>query len=103
LPYEGDAFAAAFWEHDFATLPFELLGLWRLSQTGIGLVVHGAHGRTRVRTAHATGFEPRTSPGVHHEAGLSLTNFFNLPVRIDVTHRLDEPGWFFGLGVFKRF
>jgi hypothetical protein len=103
LPYEGDAFAAVFWEHDFATLPFELLGLWRLSQTGIGLVVHGAHGRTRVRTAHALGFEPHTSPGVHHEAGLSLTNFFNLPVRIDVTHRLDEPGWFFGLGVFKRF
>ena len=45
-PHEGEHYAALYWEHNFRSAPFELLGLWGWAMRGAGLVVHGASGRT---------------------------------------------------------
>ena len=45
-PYEGEKYFALFWEHNFRTVPFEILGLRALARKGIGVILHGASGRT---------------------------------------------------------
>ena len=44
-PFEGERYAALYWEHNFKSTPFELLGLWHWAMRGTGLVVHGASGK----------------------------------------------------------
>ena len=106
LPVEGDRYAAVAWEHDFRSVPFELLGLEALAVRNVGLSVHGAHGRTWL-----DGYDPdrfalwvvRPSDGWVHELGVSLHGGFVLPVRLDLTYRLDDPGLFFSFGVARLF
>ena len=96
-PYEGEHFAALFWEHNFKTVPFEYLGLWGLAQRGMGLALHGASGRTWIGDERraALPYNPRYVNGFHHEIGVSLLiyHFF----RLDATRRLDQSAW--GIGV----
>ena len=102
-PYEGERYAALFWEHDFSTLFFEALGLWGLAERGIGLALYGAHGRTWIdgRRRASLSFTPVYTRHFHHEVGLSLTHLFRLPVRLDLTTRLDRKGVFFTVGLFN--
>lgn len=93
-PYAGDAYAAVFWQHDFRTRPFEIVGLWPLVGMGTGLALRGAHGRTWQDGAPAMPW--------HHEAGLDVTQLFGTPLRVGITHRLDRRGWFFGFGLDVR-
>jgi hypothetical protein len=87
-------------------VPFELLGLEALAVRNVGLSVHGAHGRTWL-----DGYDPdllalwtvRPSDGWVHELGVSLHGGFVLPVRLDLTYRLDDPGLFFSFGVARLF
>ncbi len=104
-PYEGDRHAALFWEHDFSTLPFEAFGLWPIARASVGLSIFGAHGRTWLtdRAEDPLTFIPQVTEGMHHELGIGLTSFFNLPLRLDATYRLDDPGWAFSVGMFRRF
>jgi hypothetical protein len=105
-PAEGDRYVAASWEHDFRTVPFELLGLEALAARSVGLSVHGAHGRTWL-----DGFDPgrlalwvvEPTDGWVHELGVSLHGGFLLPVRLDLTYRLDDPGLFVSFGVARLF
>ena len=107
VPVEGDGYAAVAWEHDFRSVPFELLGLEALAVRNIGLLVHGAHGRTWL---DASTSEPlalsvplRTSSDWIHELGVSLSGGFFVPVRLDLTYRLDDPGVFVSFGVARLF
>jgi hypothetical protein len=108
-PYEGSRYAALFWEHNFRTVPFEYLGAWGLVRRGMGLILHGASGRTWptwyddiLERADFSGPppEPRSTRGWHHEIGFSLTVYGM--VRVDVTRRLDRTGWRVG-GSLARF
>ena len=88
---------ALFWEHNFRTVPFEYLGAWGLVHRGMGLIVHGASGHTWHEGTTST---LRSTPGWHHEVGASLI-LYGI-VRLDVTRRVDQPGWRIG-GSFARF
>ncbi len=100
-PYEGPRYAALFWEHNFRTVPFEDLGAWGLVRRGMGLVVHGASGRTwHDGTSSALRSTMRSTGGWHHELGASLI-LYGL-FRVDVTRRLDQAGWRIG-GSLARF
>ncbi len=106
-PVEGDRYVAASWEHDFRSVPFELLGLEALAVRNISLSVHGAHGRVWLDD-----FDPeslallppfRFADGWIHELGVSLHGGFFLPVRLDLTYRFDAPGLYFSFGVARLF
>ena len=100
-PYEGQHYAALYWEHNFKTTPFELLGLWDWAMRGAGLVVHGASGRTWIDPEQRAklGYDPRYEASFHHEAGVSLMLYHLL--RFDFTRRLDQPGWSVGLSLVR--
>ena len=100
-PYEGEHYAALYWEHNFKTTPFELLGLWDWAMRGAGLVVHGASGRTWIDSERRAnlGYDPRYEESFRHEVGVSLMLYHLL--RLDFTRRLDRPGWSAGLSLVR--
>ena len=100
-PLEGEHYAALYWEHNFKTTPFELLGLWDWAMRGAGLVVHGASGRTWIDSERraALGYDPRYEESFRHEMGVSLMLYHLL--RLDFTRRLDRPGWGVGLSLVR--
>lgn len=100
-PLEGQHYAALYWEHNFKTTPFELLGLWDWAMRGAGLVVHGASGRTWINPEQRAelGYDPRYEESFRHEVGVSLMLYHLL--RLDFTRRLDQPGWSVGLSLAR--
>lgn len=102
-PYDGDRYLGAFWEYDLTTVPFEWLGLRPLVVRRMGIVVHGAHGRTWLGDAYRgrAAFAPRVPDAWHHEAGVSLTHVAGSPLRLDLTWRLDRPGFYVGFGLSR--
>jgi hypothetical protein len=89
-PYEGQTLLGIFWEHNFRTVPFEIIG-WRWAvKRNLGLLVHGAHGRTWLDDQNRIGpnYSPSYVEKVHHELGVSLNGIFDL-VRFNVTKRLE--------------
>jgi hypothetical protein len=103
-PYEGEKFAAIFMEHNFRTTLFELMGLDYLTRNGIGIIIHGAAGRTWIseERLETNGFEIRHTDRLHYEAGLSLNGLFNI-FRLDLTRRLDRNDTFIGFGLSRFF
>ena len=105
-PYEGDRYLAAYWEHTFGTLPFEVLGLDALARDGYGLLVYGAHAQTwlaadRAAEYAAAGYPAGASDGWHHEVGVSLTGVLGL-LRVDLTQRVNAPGTVLGFGFARQ-
>ena len=103
-PYEGQHYAGLFWDHNFRTIPFEILGIESLSRRGIGLSVFGGHGRTWISKARlaSLAYVPRYQDSVHHELGVSVTGLFYL-FRLDMTTRIDRPGFFINIGIGPGF
>ena len=100
LPYEGNRFWLATAEHNFRTIPFELLGIRYLVEKGWGMILFGGAGY-----ADAVGNYPDsllTSDGIHSEIGVSLNGIFGL-ARLDFAKRLDDPGFFIGFSVARYF
>ena len=96
-PYEGEKVLGVFWEHNFRTVPFELMG-WRwAAERNIGLIVHGGHGRTWFGDRAILDYEPQYTDGFHHELGVSINGLFDW-FRLDFTKRLDAPGFFVSVG-----
>ncbi len=105
-PYQGTAHAAFFWEHNFRTVPFELLGLYGLADRHIGLILHGGHGRTWMGDERQTdlrrkGVFVRTSDGMHHEVGLSVNGVLRDLLRVDFTARLDRRVYSIGVSLLR--
>ncbi|WP_412063621.1 DUF5686 family protein [Rubrivirga sp. IMCC45206] len=93
-------YALVAWEHDFRSVPFELLGWRGASPLGVSLLVHGAHAWGSAAEG-AVGVEPSV---VHHEVGASLGLGYTVPLRLDATYRLtDDPGVVVGVGLTRLF
>ncbi|MCB9088643.1 MAG: carboxypeptidase-like regulatory domain-containing protein [Calditrichae bacterium] len=103
-PYEGERYLGIFWEHNFRTVPLEILGLHGLARKGIGMIVFGASGRTWISDAARSRltYTPRVSREVHHELGFSVNGILNL-LRVDAVWRLDRPGFYAGFGLARIF
>ncbi len=103
LPYEGDEYVGFFWEHNFRTIPFELLGMRSAARNGYSVLVFGGH----ASASYGGGATPATS-GVsgrisgHHELGVSLSGILGV-LRLDVAARLDRPGYAVGFGFARLF
>ena len=102
-PYEGDRYVGFFWEHNFQTTPFELLGLQGLAKRGYGLIVGGAHARTRVSSspfARRPGLH-LAAEKTHHEITVALNGLLGV-AQVGYTRRLDKPDYHVGV-TLKRF
>ncbi len=100
IPYVGSNYWAAYGEHNFRTIPFELIGLDYFVDKGWGIIVFGGAGY-----ADAEAEEPYNlliSDDIHTEIGASLNSVFGV-VRLDFAKRLDAPGFFIGFSVPRYF
>lgn len=103
-PYEGERYLGIFWEHNFRTVPLEILGLRGLARRGIGMILFGASGRTWIsdEARSRLTYTPRMSRDFHHELGFSINGILNL-LRVDAAWRLDRPGFYAGFGLARIF
>ncbi|MEX0770253.1 MAG: hypothetical protein WD035_05945 [Balneolaceae bacterium] len=99
-PYEGSHYWLATAEHNFRTIPFELLGLSPLVDKGWGIILFGGAGYTDARGGYPAGL--MLTDGIHSEIGVSLNSIFGI-LRIDVAKRLDSPGTYIGVSVPRYF
>ena len=107
-PYEGEQYLSMVAEHNFRTIPFELLGLDALVERELGIIVFGGIGKTWVSERRQQdlqadlGFQPNTTNAAHIEAGFSLNKIFGL-FRVDFAQRLDERAFLVNIGVARLF
>ena len=99
-PYEGDRYVGFFWEHNFRTIPFELLGLHGLAQRGYGVIVGSGHAQTWISPSPLVERpDLHLSPdGMHHEISVSLNGVLGV-LRVSFARRLDRPGHSIGIGL----
>lgn len=100
LPYVGNIFGIAVTEHNFRTLPFELLGLNYFVEKGWGVILFGGAGIANLNDE--VSYIKMDSDGIHTEAGVSLNSIFGI-MRLDFAKRLDSPGYFIGISVPRYF
>ena len=105
-PYQGEHHAVLFWEHNFRTVPFELIGWQAPVDQDIELIVHGGHGRTWIgddaeQRLLRRGVALRQTDGLHHELGLSVNGLLEDTLRLDLTKRLDAGGFSVGVSVLR--
>lgn len=94
-PLESEQHLALFWEHNFRTLPFEMLGADFPAQKNIEIILHGASGRTwisqeKLRNANYTVEYPNQ---MINEIGFSINKLFYI-FRLDLTTRVNEKAYF---------
>ncbi|WP_103666005.1 DUF5686 and carboxypeptidase-like regulatory domain-containing protein [Gracilimonas amylolytica] len=108
VPYEGASYVALNAEHNFKSVPLEMLGWRNAPQTGLSVIAFGGIGKTWVRDRQVDefqnryGFSPSFTEDLHMEAGISLSNIFSL-FRADLAYRIDQPGFFLGISVARFF
>jgi len=100
VPYEGSRYWIAATEHNFRTIPFELLGIRPLVDRGWGIIIFGGAGYTDAGSAYPD--DLMVTDGIHTEIGISLNSIFGI-LRIDFARRLDKPGTFIGFSVPRYF
>ncbi len=98
-PDYGRHLGVFYWEHNFQTLPFELLGINYLADKGIGLIVHGASGFVHSEDDF---LQPIPEGAVWHEAGLSVNRLFGI-ARIGLSRNLSEQKWVASFAVARYF
>lgn len=104
-PYEGDQYYAITVEHNFRTIPFEVLGLQPLVNRNIGLIVFGGMANTQLsRNSRAMlpGYDPIITNGTHWEIGASVNGILDI-FRLDLATRLDQPALLVSIGVARLF
>lgn len=106
LPYVGRKITAFYWEHNFRTLFFEVVGMRSWAERGVNVILYGGHARTWTGQARGNAPEP---PGTwnspdrfHHEIGISVSGILGL-LRVNVTKRLDARGVAVGYGFARIF
>ncbi|MEX0724211.1 MAG: DUF5686 family protein [Gracilimonas sp.] len=108
IPYEGASYLALNAEHNFKSVPFEILGWRNATKNALSVIAFGGVGRTWVKQEQNDefttryGFGPQVTDDWHMEAGLSLSNIFSL-FRADVAYRIDDPGFFIGVSIARFF
>ena len=102
-PYLAPSGAALFWEHNFRTVFFEILGWHDIARKGYGVIAFGGHGRTWGEDPDVVfAYGPMYGDNTHHEVGISLSGLFSL-FRLDAAFRVDKPGFTIGLGAARLF
>lgn len=106
-PYEGGQYVALNAEHNFQTIPFEILGLTPLVEQNIGLIIFGGAAKTWVpdwdqQLQQARLYRPNTTDGIHFEVGASLNRILDF-FRVDFALRLDEPAFLVNMSVARFF
>ncbi|UCF64379.1 MAG: carboxypeptidase-like regulatory domain-containing protein [bacterium] len=101
--YEGEKYLGVCWEHNFRTVPLEILGLRALARRNIGFILYGSSAKSWIRqeTLQNLTFEPVFSETFHHEIGLAINGILDL-FRLDFTQRLDKSQFYVGFS-FSRF
>ena len=104
LPLEGEEYVGLFWELNLRTVPFEIVGLDGVARNNIGLIIHGASGRTWISDDRLSELEysPRYKDSFHNELGLSLNGIWGF-FRLDLTADLDDGTIYGGIGVARMF
>lgn len=104
LPYVGEDYLGVFWEHNFRSVPFELVGLRWFAEKNIGLIVFGGHGRTWLsdKNAEKLNYRYKYNDGFHHELGISVNGLLKF-FRCDVGWRLDHPATYVGVSMLRWF
>jgi len=108
LPFEGESYLAVNAEHNFRSVPFEILGLHFLADRGISVIGFGGIGKTWISDERESEFFIQNghrlfdTDGVYSEIGVSLNNIFSI-LRLDFAHRLDQPGHYAGISVARYF
>ncbi len=104
-PVYGEQYAALFWEHNFRTIPFELLGLHGLAQKGYSIILFGSDGRSWIKSDKMKNLN---NAGISyynhwiHEAGISVNGLFGF-LRLDLAFRMDSPGIYAGVSIARIF
>lgn len=102
-PYEGEQYLALNLEHNFRTIPFEVLGLKALVERNIGLIVFGGAAKTWLHSSSIPqGYQPKATGDIHWEAGASINGILGL-FRLDFAARLDEPAFLLNLSIARLF
>jgi len=100
VPYVGNKYGVITVEHNFRTIPFEVLGLNYFVENGWGIILFGGAGVAELHDRSS--FLMMDSNGIHTEAGISLNSIFGI-LRLDFAKRLDSPGHFIGFSVPRYF
>jgi hypothetical protein len=103
-PYEGENHLGIFWEHNFRTVPFELINFDFLVENGIGIIIFGGHGRSWISDKTLTGltFTPAYTDRMHNETGVSINNIFSM-LRLDTAYRWETKGVYVGFSLARFF
>jgi len=100
VPYAGSKYWMAYGEHNFRTIPFELLGMDYFVDKGWGIILFGGAGYAEAKDVEP--FNLLLSDGIHTEIGVSLNSIFGV-ARLDFAKRLDASGFFIGFSVPRYF
>ncbi len=103
-PYEGERYASFFWEHNFRTVPFEILGLNFLVKKNLSLILFGGSGRTWIsaRRFAELKYAPVYTDKFHNEIGVSVSGIFEL-LRFDIARKFGSPRMYYGLSMARLF
>ena len=100
LPYIGNKYGIIAAEHNFRTIPFEILRMNYFVENGWGIILFGGVGISELYDQSSLFM--MDSDGIHTEAGISLNSIFGI-LRLDFAKRLDSPGHFIGFSVPRYF
>jgi hypothetical protein len=103
-PYEGEKYAGIYWEHNFRTVPFEILGFRSIVTRNIGIIIYGASSKSWIEeeTKQRLFFDPVYPDNFHHEIGLAINGIIDL-FRLDFTQRLDQSEFYIGISFSRLF
>jgi hypothetical protein len=104
-PYQGQQYLSINVEHNFRTIPFELLGLRPLVNNNIGFIVFAGAAKTWLHSDNflsQSGFQPRQTNGTHWEVGASLNGILGL-IRLDMATRINQPAILVNISLARLF
>jgi hypothetical protein len=103
-PYEGEHFFAIYWEHNFRTVPFEIINFDLAVDNGVGIIVFGGHGRSWISDDRLSqlSFAPAYHNKFHNEVGFSINNLFSF-FRIDTSYRFENRLVYVGVSLARFF
>lgn len=102
IPYQGASYVALNAEHNFRSVLLEMLGWRKAPQTGLSIIAFGGVGKVWNPSSRVGQFGLTNNEQYHLEVGGSISNIFNL-FRIDLTYRIDDPGFYPGISVARLF
>ena len=107
-PYEGASYASLYAEHNFRSIPLEVIGWNGAGKKGLSIIVFLGAGKTWKSSKQKVLIQEfpvsllSSTNGLHTEIGVSLSNIFSL-IRLDLAYRLDTPGFYPGISLSRIF